>query len=159
MTVGQVAARSGVAISTLHFYESKGLIRSRRSGGNQRRYSRDVLRRIGFIRVSQRVGISLDDIRRALEELPDNRTPTEQDWAHLAKTWREVGWRADNRSRRGRGRESERVQLVGKRRGASTRLPVILGAGIPGHGSRGVCVGVRRRSILALSISRGETVR
>src|SRR5438445_285723 len=68
LTVGQVAARSGVTISTLHFYESKGLIRSRRSGGNQRRYARDVLRRIGFIRVSQQVGISLDDIRRALEE-------------------------------------------------------------------------------------------
>jgi MerR family redox-sensitive transcriptional activator SoxR len=89
LTVGQVAARSGVTISTLHFYESKGLIRSRRSGGNQRRYARDVLRRIGFIRVSQQVGISLDDIRRALEELPDSRTPTEEDWARLAKAWRE----------------------------------------------------------------------
>jgi len=89
LTVGQVAARSGVAISTLHFYESKGLIRSRRNRGNQRRYARDVLRRIAFIRVSQRVGISLDDIRRALDELPDNRTPTEDDWAHLAKAWRE----------------------------------------------------------------------
>ncbi|HYR83978.1 MAG TPA: redox-sensitive transcriptional activator SoxR [Terriglobia bacterium] len=89
LTVGQVAARSGVTISTLHFYESKGLIRSRRSGGNQRRYARDVLRRIGFIRVSQQVGISLDDIRRAMEELPDSRTPTEEDWARLAKAWRE----------------------------------------------------------------------
>ena len=89
LTVGQVAQRSGVAISTLHFYESRGLIRSRRSGGNQRRYARDVLRRIGFIRVSQQVGISLDDIRRALEELPDSRTPTEEDWARLAKAWRE----------------------------------------------------------------------
>jgi MerR family transcriptional regulator, redox-sensitive transcriptional activator SoxR len=89
LTVGQVAARSGVAISTVHFYESKGLIRSRRSRGNQRRYTRDVLRRIGFIRVSQRVGISLEDIRSALDELPDNRTPTEEDWARLAKAWRE----------------------------------------------------------------------
>jgi MerR family redox-sensitive transcriptional activator SoxR len=89
LTLGQVAARSGVAVSTLHFYESKGLIRSRRSGGNQRRYARDVLRRIAFIRASQRVGISLNDIRRALEELPDNRTPTEEDWARLATAWRE----------------------------------------------------------------------
>ena len=89
LTVGQVAARSGVSVSTLHFYESKGLIRIRRSGGNQRRYARDVLRRIGFIRVSQRVGISLNDIRRALEELPDNRTPTEEDWTRLATAWRE----------------------------------------------------------------------
>src|SRR5215467_8769157 len=89
LTVGQVAARSGVSVSTLHFYESKGLIRIRRSGGNQRRYARDVLRRIGFIRVSQRVGISLNDIRRALEELPDNRTPTEEDWTRLASAWRE----------------------------------------------------------------------
>jgi len=88
MTVGEVAARAGVAVSTLHFYESKGLIRSRRSGGNQRRYGRDVLRRIGFIRVSQRVGISLDEIRRALEELPEKRTPTEDDWARLADAWR-----------------------------------------------------------------------
>src|SRR5262245_47078897 len=89
LTAGQVAARSGVAISTLHFYESKGLIHSRRSRGNQRRYAREVLRRIGFVRVSQKVGISLDDIRRALEELPDNRTPTEEDWARLANAWRE----------------------------------------------------------------------
>jgi MerR family redox-sensitive transcriptional activator SoxR len=89
LTVGQVAARSGVAVSTLHFYEAKGLILSWRSGGNQRRYARDVLRRLGFIRVSQQLGISLDDIRRALEELPDNRTPTEQDWARLAKAWRD----------------------------------------------------------------------
>ena len=65
--------------------ESKGLIRSRRSGGNQRRYARDMLRRIGFIRASQQVGISLNDIRRALEELPDNRTPTEEDWARLGR--------------------------------------------------------------------------
>jgi len=88
LTIGQVAARSGVAISTLHFYESKRLIRSHRSRGNQRRYARDVLRRIGFIRVSQRVGIPLAQIRRALEALPNSRTPTEEDWARLAKAWR-----------------------------------------------------------------------
>ena len=88
LTVGQVAARSGVAVSTLHFYEKKGLIRSRRTTGNQRRYARDVLRRVAFIRVSQRVGIPLNDIRDALAELPEERTPTPRDWARLSSAWR-----------------------------------------------------------------------
>ena len=89
LSVGEVARRAGVAVSALHFYESKGLIRSWRTSGNQRRYARDVLRRLGFIRVSQRVGVSLEDIRKALESLPNGRTPTEQDWARLADGWRE----------------------------------------------------------------------
>jgi MerR family redox-sensitive transcriptional activator SoxR len=88
LTVGQVAARSGVAVSALHFYEKKGLIRSRRTTGNQRRYARDVLRRVAFIRVSQRVGIPLNDIRDALAELPEERTPTPRDWARLSSAWR-----------------------------------------------------------------------
>jgi MerR family redox-sensitive transcriptional activator SoxR len=88
LTVGQVAARSGVAVSALHFYEKKGLIRSRRTAGNQRRYARDVLRRVAFIRVSQRVGIPLSDIHEALAELPEERTPTPRDWARLSSAWR-----------------------------------------------------------------------
>ncbi|GAA2879297.1 hypothetical protein Acy02nite_77700 [Actinoplanes cyaneus] len=88
LTVGEVAARSGVAVSALHFYESKGLISSRRTGGNQRRYHRDTLRRVAFIRVSQRVGIPLDAIRDALATLPEGRTPTRDDWARLSATWR-----------------------------------------------------------------------
>ena len=88
LTVGQVAARSGVAVSALHFYEKKGLIRSRRTTGNQRRYARDVLRRVAFIRVSQRVGIPLNDIRDVLAELPEERTPTPRDWARLSSNWR-----------------------------------------------------------------------
>ncbi|MFB9838190.1 redox-sensitive transcriptional activator SoxR [Actinoallomurus acaciae] len=88
LTVGQVAARSGVAVSALHFYERKGLIHSRRTAGNQRRYPRDVLRRVAFIRVSQRVGIPLSDIRDALTELPEGRTPTPRDWARLSAAWR-----------------------------------------------------------------------
>ncbi|GAA1087739.1 redox-sensitive transcriptional activator SoxR [Nocardiopsis composta] len=88
LTVGQVAQRSGVAVSALHFYERQGLIRSRRTAGNQRRYTRDTLRRLAFIRVSQRVGIPLARIRTALESLPDERTPTAQDWARLSSTWR-----------------------------------------------------------------------
>jgi MerR family redox-sensitive transcriptional activator SoxR len=86
--IGEVARRSGVAVSTLHFYESKGLIGSVRSAGNQRRYPRDVLRRIAFIRVAQRVGISLADIAAALANLPAGRTPHRADWARLSLAWR-----------------------------------------------------------------------
>jgi MerR family redox-sensitive transcriptional activator SoxR len=89
MTPGQVAARTGVKVSTLHFYEREGLIQSSRSAGNQRRYGRDVLRRVAFIRVSQQVGISLADIARALASLPDGRTPTKADWQRLSQRWRQ----------------------------------------------------------------------
>ena len=88
LTVGEVAARSGVSASALHFYERQGLIRSERSAGNQRRYSRDALRRVAFIRVSQRVGISLAEIRSALDSLPEGRTPRRQDWARLSAQWK-----------------------------------------------------------------------
>ncbi|WP_371942018.1 redox-sensitive transcriptional activator SoxR [Actinomadura chokoriensis] len=88
LTVGQLAERSGVAVSALHFYEAKGLISSRRTAGNQRRFSRDTLRRVSFIKVSQRVGIPLSDIRDALATLPEERTPTVADWARLSETWR-----------------------------------------------------------------------
>ncbi|HEY1903709.1 MAG TPA: redox-sensitive transcriptional activator SoxR [Terracidiphilus sp.] len=88
LTVGEVAARSGVAVSTLHFYESAGLIKSRRNEGNQRRFSREVLRRIAVIRVAQRTGISLATIREAMQTLPDRRTPTNEDWRKLSVKWR-----------------------------------------------------------------------
>jgi MerR family redox-sensitive transcriptional activator SoxR len=88
LTVGQVADRSGVAISALHYYERHGLIRSTRTDSNQRRYSRDTLRRVAFIRASQHVGISLAMIREALNQLPSERTPTPDDWARLSVTWR-----------------------------------------------------------------------
>ncbi|MFI1758770.1 redox-sensitive transcriptional activator SoxR [Streptomyces sp. NPDC020571] len=88
LTVGQLAARSGAAVSALHFYESKGLISSRRTSGNQRRFSRDALRRVAFVRAAQRVGIPLATIREALAELPEGRTPTEEDWARLSRSWR-----------------------------------------------------------------------
>ena len=87
--VGEVAARSGVAVSTVHFYEAEGLIRSRRTTGNQRRYERDVLRRIAIVRVAQKVGIPLAQIRAALSGLPEGRTPTVEDWAALSTRWRE----------------------------------------------------------------------
>jgi|SRR5215469_7398568 len=88
LTVGEVARRSGVAISTLHFYEAEGLIRSWRNQGNHRRYARDVLRRVAIIRVAQRAGISLASIREALKTLPDQRTPTTEDWTRLSAMWR-----------------------------------------------------------------------
>ncbi|MFI7133390.1 redox-sensitive transcriptional activator SoxR [Nonomuraea sp. NPDC050153] len=88
LTVGQLAERSGVAVSALHFYESKGLIKSRRTAGNQRRYTRDSLRRVAFIRLAQRIGIPLKTIKDALAELPDERTPNRDDWARLSAAWR-----------------------------------------------------------------------
>ena len=90
LTPGQLSRRSGVAISALHFYEREGLIHSRRTSGNQRRYRRETLRRVAFIRASQRVGIPLAEIRAALDTLPDGRTPRRDDWERLSK-----GWRAD----------------------------------------------------------------
>ncbi|MER6774014.1 redox-sensitive transcriptional activator SoxR [Streptomyces bacillaris] len=89
LSVGQLSARSGAAVSALHFYESKGLISSRRTSGNQRRYSRDALRRVAFVRAAQRVGIPLATIRDALASLPEERTPTRDDWARLSETWRQ----------------------------------------------------------------------
>ncbi|MET0928739.1 MAG: redox-sensitive transcriptional activator SoxR [Aeromicrobium sp.] len=88
LTPGEVAARTGAAVSALHFYEREGLIESHRTAGNQRRYHRDVLRRIAFIRVSQSLGISLARIREALATLPGDRVPTRADWAALSRTWR-----------------------------------------------------------------------
>ena len=88
LSVGQVAARSGVAVSTLHFYEAKGLIKSRRTAGNQRRYRPETLRRVAFIRVGQRVGIPLKLIGEALATLPEDRPPTRQDWERLSRAWR-----------------------------------------------------------------------
>lgn len=88
LSVGDVAARSGVAVSSLHFYEAEGLIKSWRNRGNQRRYPREVLRRVAVIKVAQRTGIALKDIREALATLPDERTPTADDWQRLSKRWR-----------------------------------------------------------------------
>src|ERR1700728_3612775 len=85
LAVGEVATRSGVAVSTLHFYEAQGLISSRRTAGNQRRYPRQVLRRVAFIRASQGVGIPLRRIKAALDQLPDRRTPTRRDWERLSE--------------------------------------------------------------------------
>lgn len=88
MSVGEVARRSGLAVSALHFYEAEGLIRSRRSAGNQRRYAREVLRRVAIIKVAQRTGIPLKTIREAFSTLPAERTPTAEDWSRLSAAWK-----------------------------------------------------------------------
>lgn len=89
LTPGEMSVRSGVAVSALHFYEREGLITSRRTTGNQRRYSRETLRRVAFIRMSQRLGIPLSRIRDALSTLPSDRIPTSKDWARLSAGWRQ----------------------------------------------------------------------
>lgn len=100
LSVGEVAARSGIAVSALHFYEAQGLIGSWRTGGNQRRYARDVLRRVAVIKVAQRVGIPLAEIRDALGALPEERTPTAADWSALSARWRsELDARIDRLTR------------------------------------------------------------
>lgn len=88
LSAGQVAARSGIAVSTVHFYESKSLIKGWRSAGNQRRYRRDVLRRVAIIKVAQRLGLPLSMIKDAIDSLPGGRTPTAKDWKRLSGEWR-----------------------------------------------------------------------
>lgn len=88
LSVGEVAARSGVPISTLHFYEAKGLFQSRRSEGNQRRYHRSVLRLIAIIRVAQRAGVPLAMIKERFDALPSERIPTAGDWKAMSSGWR-----------------------------------------------------------------------
>ncbi|WP_119271159.1 redox-sensitive transcriptional activator SoxR [Taklimakanibacter deserti] len=90
LTVGEVARRSGIAVSTIHFYETKGLIEGWRTQGNQRRYHRAVLRRIAIIRIAQRAGIPLAVIRDALSDLPHDHVPTSRDWRRFSATWREM---------------------------------------------------------------------
>ena len=88
LSIGELSERSGVSASALHFYERNGLITAGRTPGNQRRYARETLRRVAFIKTSQRVGLPLKDIREALDSLPNGRTPTKRDWTRLSLRWR-----------------------------------------------------------------------
>lgn len=88
LSIGEVATRSGVAVSAIHYYESRGLIKGWRSPGNQRRYPRGVLRRVAVIKVAQRLGIPLQAILDAFKALPRERTPTAEDWAKMSTRWR-----------------------------------------------------------------------
>lgn len=87
LAIGEVSERTGIAPSALRFYEAEGLVSSVRSDGGHRRYHRDVLRRLAFIRVAQNVGLTLDDVKTALSTLPDERTPNKEDWARLSCSW------------------------------------------------------------------------
>jgi MerR family redox-sensitive transcriptional activator SoxR len=88
LTIGAMSERTGVATSALRFYEAEGLIHASRSSGGQRRYTRDTIRRVSFIRVAQQVGLRLDEVRQALSSLPESRTPNEKDWERLSTAWR-----------------------------------------------------------------------
>jgi MerR family redox-sensitive transcriptional activator SoxR len=89
LTIGELANRSGIAPSALRFYEDRGLIAAERTSGNQRLYPRPSLRRVAFIRAAQEVGLTLDEIGRALAALPTDRTPAKGDWQRLSAAWRE----------------------------------------------------------------------
>lgn len=112
LTIGQVAERSGLATSALRFYERQGLISSTRTSGGQRRFRRDILRRVAFIRVAQRVGIGLEEIAASLAVLPAGRAPTKAEWARLSRAWR--------------SRLDERIFLLG---GLRDRLTGCIGCG------------------------------
>lgn len=88
LTVGETAERSGFAPSALRYYESQGLVSAERTEGNQRRFARDVLRRLAFISAAQHVGLTLEEIREALARLPQDRTPTKADWSAISRSWR-----------------------------------------------------------------------
>ncbi len=88
LTIGALSERSGFATSALRFYEAEGLIHASRSPAGHRQFTRDMLRRVSFIRVAQQVGLSLDEIRTALASLPEKRTPNEKDWERLSRSWR-----------------------------------------------------------------------
>ncbi|WP_344320185.1 redox-sensitive transcriptional activator SoxR [Streptomyces macrosporus] len=87
LSIGELAARSGVAPSALRYYEELGLIHSERTSGNQRRYPRTALRRVAFVRAAQRVGLSLEEVRVALDRLPADRAPNATEWNTVARTW------------------------------------------------------------------------
>lgn len=88
LTVGEAARRSGFAPSALRYYEGIGLIHSTRTAGNQRRYPRPVLRRLAFIAAARHLGLTLEEIKEALDRLPRGRTPTRADWNKLSRAWR-----------------------------------------------------------------------
>jgi MerR family redox-sensitive transcriptional activator SoxR len=88
LAIGEVSERSGLAVSAIRFYEDKGLISSDRSAGGQRRFRRDVLRRLAFIQAAQRVGLTLDEIGAAMASLPDDAGPTGPEWRALSASWR-----------------------------------------------------------------------
>lgn len=88
LTIGEVAARSGFAPSAVRYYEKEGLLTATRTAGGQRRFERHVLRRLAFVRAARNIGLTLEEVRAALDELPGGRTPTVQDWSRVSRRWR-----------------------------------------------------------------------
>lgn len=87
LTIGELSARSGVAPSALRYYEAEGLIHATRTSGGQRRFRREELRRVAFIRIAQQIGLTLEEIRSAMASLPEHRVPTQDDWEALSRSW------------------------------------------------------------------------
>ena len=87
--IGQVAERTGLSVSAIRFYETQGLVQPVRNNGGQRRYLRSDIRRLSFVLIAQQLGFSIEDIRRRLEKLPQQRTPTQKDWARISKGFRD----------------------------------------------------------------------
>ncbi len=87
LTIGEVSSRAGVSVAAVRYYEERGLLTSRRTAGNQRRYPRAVLRRLAFIAAGRRVGLSLDQIASDLATLPEDRVPNQREWARLGRRW------------------------------------------------------------------------
>lgn len=112
ITIGDVAKRSGLAVSAIRFYEEKGLIRSIRTNGNQRRYARHMLRRLALIKVAQRVGLSLQDIQQAFANLPEGKAPNKEDWQNMSSRWQQ--------------QLEERIQLL---QNMQTQLDFCIGCG------------------------------
>ena len=110
LSIGEVADRSGLSVSAIRFYEEKGLVTSTRTGGGQRRYRRDVLRRLAFVQVAQRVGLTLEEIGQALGTLPAEAAPSRRDWSVLSAGWRP---RLDERIRMLEGLRDELDSCIG----------------------------------------------
>ena len=90
LTIGDLAARTGLSVSAIRFYEEKGLVEPFRSGGGQRRFLRSDIRRLSFVLIAQQLGLSIGDIRHQLAKLPHERTPTQADWTRISKAMRGV---------------------------------------------------------------------
>ena len=90
LSIGEVAKRTGTAVSAIRYYDDEGLIRSERNNAGQRRFLRSEIRRVSFILIAQELGFSLNQIRTQLDQLPDKRTPTKRDWGKMSKHFRSV---------------------------------------------------------------------
>ncbi|HLX89668.1 MAG TPA: redox-sensitive transcriptional activator SoxR [Acidimicrobiales bacterium] len=110
LTIGEVAERTGLAPSALRFYERRGLIAATRTESGQRRFRRDVLRRVAFVRVAQRVGLSLEEIEEALALLPTDRAPNREEWGRVSRSWRD---RLDERIRLLEGLRTGLTECIG----------------------------------------------